>query len=211
MHCSFRACARGGVLLNEWEEGKNMTCEVSSRPMGLLGGTIVAIALLVSPVASATVLKHSHHGSRHAVHFVSRPSHHQVAKERARIAMRTQRHLHRTFAMADRGQSTGAWRHERVYGQHHWRSAGTVQARYQPYKPTIETRREESHEGPVTARLNLDQLRRGRERDAEIAQWAEHEAPVTAQLNLDQLRKGRERDAEIAQWQSQYGTMAKGT
>jgi hypothetical protein len=204
------------VQLNEWEEGENMTYEVKSRPMGLLGGTIVAIALLLSPVASATGSKHSHHGASHAVHFACRHCHHQFASEGSRTSLRSQRHGHRVFAMANRGQTAGAWRRERVYGQHHWHNAGTVQARYQPYNAAIQTRREESraeneHDGGVTARLNLDQLRKGRERDAEIAQWAEHEAPVTAQLNLDQLRKGRERDAEIAQWHSQYDTTAKGT
>lgn len=192
-----------------------MTYEVKSRPRGLLGGTIVAIALLLSPAASATGAKHSHHGASHAVHSACRHCHHQFASEGNRTNLRSQRHGHRVFAMADRGRTAGAWRRERVYGQHHWQSAGTVQARYQPYKATIETRRESlaenEHDGGVTARLNLDQLRRGRERDAEIAQWAEHEAPVTAQLNIDQLRKGRERDAEIARWQAQYGTMAKGT
>ena len=192
-----------------------MTCEVKSRPIGLLGGTIVAIALLISPVASAAGSKHSHHGASHAVHFGCRHCHHQFASESNRTGLRSQRHVHRTFAMTDRAQTAGAWRRERVYGQHHWQNAGAVQARYQPYKATIETRRESlaenEHEGGATARLNLDQLRRGRERDAEIAQWAEHEAPVTAQLNLDQLRKGQERDAEIAQWQSQYGATPRGT
>ena len=193
-----------------------MTYEVKSRPMGLLGGTIVAIALLLSPVASATGPKHSHHGASHAVHFACHHCHHQFASEGNRTRLRSQRHGHRVFAMADRGQQAGAWRRERVYGQNRSYRAGTVQARYQPYKATIETRREGSlaeneHEGGVTARLNRDQLLKGRERDAEIAQWAEHEAPVTAQLNLDQLRKGRERDAEIGRWQSQYGTTPKGT
>jgi len=191
-----------------------MTCEVKSRPIGLLGGTIVAIALLISPVASATGLKNGDHGTNQAV--ACRHCHHRFASERSRSGLRSQRHVHRIFAMTDRGQAVGPWRRERVYGQHHWQSAAAVQARYQPYKAAIETRREQSrednkHEGSVTARLNLDQLRRGRERDAEIAQWGEHEAPVTAQLNLDQLRKGRERDAEIAQWQSQYGMTPKRT
>ena len=33
----------------------------------------------------------------------------------------------------------------------------------------------------------------------------EREATVTAELNLDQLRRGRERDAEIARWQEENG------
>lgn len=45
-------------------------------------------------------------------------------------------------------------------------------------------------------------------RREQLAAADERERPVTAELNLVQLRKGRDRAAEIAQWQLRYGGVA---
>ena len=146
-----------------------MICYAASRPSGLLMGTIVAIAMLLAPAASAHIVHHHHT----AVHASTR---HNPAGVHRHSAMRTSHRVHRMIAMGSPGRAS-PWRHERIYGQQQ-SERGMMQARYEPFTA-------------YRKRLVAED---------------EREAPITARLNLEQLQIGRERDAEIAQWQSQYGS-----
>ena len=84
-------------------------------------------------------------------------------------------------------RSEGAWRHEMVYGERSFSRAHVVRtsAMRREHLATLESRRE---------RLFAD----------------ERERAITAELNLVQLRGGRARAAEIAEWQLRHGAVFRG-
>ena len=156
-----------------------MNCDTKRRSIRLLPGTIGLIALMMSPVAMASGVKHHHgHGQAHLLRASCRHCHFQAAYGGHEARSLNSRHM-----MVQRVHvRMASWGPEPSYGE---REA---------------QRRDEVERARYAALAE----RRGR-----LLASYEREAPITAKLNLDQLRLGRERDAEIAQWASQYGT-AKG-
>jgi hypothetical protein len=151
-----------------------MICYGKSRPAGLLTGTLIAMALLFTPAASAHTAHHRHATAHALLH-----RHHDVAV-RHRVSMQTSHRIHRVMAMETR-EGSSPWRHERIYGRRQSSEKGMMQARYEGFRAY---------------------------RRQQLFAESEREAPITARLNLEQVQIGRERDAEIAQWQSQYGSVA---
>ena len=158
----------------------------------LLQGAAFFGAILVSPCAFAHDYGNDSSG-HHQAYAVAR--HHHSAM-----------HLRRHHSN----------REETAYlNEHSLRRAQLVRANYEARvrNEARQARHEEfalnARERPLTAKLNVAEVRMGRERAAEIADAAEQrERSVTAELNLVQMREGQERAAAMAQWQLQYGATA---
>src|SRR5262249_30217746 len=126
---------------------------------------------------------------------------HHPGHSRAHFTQASCSHCHSHFASGRRDGQLHPLRHsghmmsKRVYVR--MASWGPERS----YEAREAQRREQAERARYAAIVaHRDQLRASNEK----------EAPVTAQLNLDQLRHGRDSDAAIAQWESQYGPAAKG-
>src|SRR5207302_6129667 len=83
---------------------------------------------------------------------------------------------HRMVAFEDRERAQ-AWQHERDEAWQHERDYGRHREKPRYSYVAVEARRErmiaDEREEAITARLNMAELRKGRERDAAIARWEE--------------------------------------
>ena len=144
----------------------------------LVHGAVFAAAILVAPTAFAQDSGNSRSGSD------------------ASHSYRAHRHYVASRYSHDR-------QHASLHARHHARHYLASYRNEGPFRDTVY--RSHEHRAEVI-RANYEARQRFDARREELEAADEHERPITANLNLAQLRKGRERDAEFAQWRSQYGT-----
>ena len=149
----------------------------------LLQGTVFAGAILFAPSAFAHGYGDASYGysnsQERGATYQLHHRHHHLLKHPAK----TRSHQPRYVAAAYRHEVA---LREATYSESRYQRARKMRASYMGHAgyAALEARRE----------------------DLEVAD--ERERPVTAELNLVQLRQGRERAAEIAAWQLRYGSVA---
>jgi len=145
----------------------------------LIPGAVFASAIFFAPCAFAHDSTGNDTGYRHqSAYDDSYPRHRYQAGNAIHRHHGARRHHHRLYASHDHG-----FQHEAMMGEGRYHRARMMRANYMGHASyaALEARREH------------------------LAAADERERPVTAELNLIQLRHGRERAAEIARWQLQYG------
>lgn len=149
----------------------------------LIQGSVFAAAILLAPSAFAHGYGDASYGYSNnqelGVSYRMHHRHHHLLKH----AAKSRSHEPRYMAAAYRHEDA---LHEATYGESRYHRARMMRASDTGHAShaALEARREE------------------------LEAADERERPVTAELNLVQLRNGRERAAEMAEWQLRYGSVA---